>query len=1205
MFFLLHSIIINAKETSIANPQSISFKENKGQIGDQFSKPRPDILFTGKSGNLVFHLRNNGVSYQMYQVNKWKVVENERMQLHVSAGQKIPEQTTVYRLDIDWLGANANATVQKQGQLPGYDNYYTDVCPNGALGVQSYGSVVYQNLYNGIDLKWYSKNGNLKYDYIVSPGADHTQIKLEIKGSKKLSINKNGELIIETPLGKLTEQAPIVLQNGRTLKAKWIIKNSIVSFDIENVDPSQELIIDPLVRLWGTFYGGSLEDALWYTFADPMGNVYSSGASLSTNNIATTGAHQTVFGGSSSSFGGDAVLVKFNSAGVRLWGTYYGGSGGDYSNLCAGDISGNYVAMVGGTTSTLTGVIATLGSHQPNYAGTTNNNGGDAFLALFDNNGIRQWGTYYGGTSDEWGGGCAFDASGNIFISGETASSNGNSIATPGSHQPVFGVGSTDGFLAKFNFTGTRLWGTYYGGSGRDAAYTCTVDLSGNCYLVGSTSSPSGISSLGAYQPVYGGASSWWGDAFIAKFDANGLRQWSTYYGGTGDDWAYNCVLDASGNIYIAGTTSALSQTVISTSGSHQPAFGGGASDAFLLKLSSAGSRQWCTFYGGSATEDYAYCSIDASGNIYVSGITTSPNSISTPCAYQQNYNGGVGDAYLVKFDAAGLRLWGTYYGGAGTEQWSTCSTDNLGNVYLTGQSNSIAAGVITSVGSHQSVYGGGSFDGFLVKFDGCIPVAPPNTTNPSSLTICSGKSTVLTTSTSCGAKWYNVASGGIPLIGANSFTTPLIAINTTYYIEESSCGSNTIRTAVTVTVAPAPTFSIAANPTVMCIGGSATLTPLGATNGFTWTANSSLNTSIPSSAIATPSNTQTYYLIGDNGVCTGAGSVVINVIPTPTIDLGNQILYVCAGKSATLTASGAVNYTWLPANNLNTPNGAVVIASPNSNTTYTVIGSNTYSNVTCSAQKNITIYVVPYITNATVSESVAVCLGQPAKLIASGGSINTWWPIDNMDDPNAAEVHVTSPVTTVYSVNISNNGLCPVTRTVLVQVNPLPTVDAGRDTTFNINEPMYIAAIGSGVITWIDGPNIYCKNCPMTQVFPTKSTCYTVKATNEFGCAITDQICIEITQEHLIYVPNSFTPNNDGLNDEFKVYGDGLSIIKMTIYDRWGKELYFKEGDDAAWNGKYQDEVCEEGVYIYRFLYRAISGQKIYKAGSLTLLKD
>lgn len=341
---------------------------------------------------------------------------------------------------------------------------------------------------------------------------------------------------------------------------------SIVSFDIENIDPSQELIIDPLVRLWGTYYGGAQEDELWYTFADATGNTYSSGVSLSINNIATVGSHQTTFGGSTAStWGGDAVLVKFDPNGIRQWGTYYGGSGGDFASLCAVDNSGSYVAMVGVTTTTLSGVIATPGSHQPSYAGTASTNSGDAFLVVFDSNGNRQWGTYYGGTSMEWAYGCVFDPAGNVYITGQTASTDLNSIATPGSHQPSLGGGFADGFLSWFNISGVRQWGTYFGGNSDDEPLSYTVGATGDGFLVGYTTSSSGISSFGAYQPIYGGASTGWGDAFIARFNTNGTMLWSTYYGGAGDDWAYNSVLDASGNIYIAGTTSAASQTVIST----------------------------------------------------------------------------------------------------------------------------------------------------------------------------------------------------------------------------------------------------------------------------------------------------------------------------------------------------------------------------------------------------------------------------------------------------------------------------------------------------------------------------------------------------------------------------------------------------------------------------------------------------------------
>lgn len=1195
---------LSATEIPVAKTTALSFKENKGQIGDQFSRPRADVLFTGNSGDLVFHLRNTGVSYQMYRVDSWNTISDEltAFRLHKHVGDKTPKQTTVYRLDVDWENVNSNATIVKQDQLPGTDNFYTEVCPNGVTNVASYKSVTYKNLYSGIDLKWYEKNGHLKYDYIVAPGADYSQIKLNIKGATKLYINKKGELIIETPLGKLTEQAPIVTQGNKTLKSNWHIEKNTVSFQVEHIDQTQELIIDPLVRLWGTYYGGSFDDHLWYSVVDPQGNVYATGASRSSNNIATVGSHQFVYGGGSNM--GDAVLVKFNSAGVRLWGTYYGGNGDEYANFIAGDAAGNYIAMHGNTSTTVTGVIATPGSHQPNLAGPTNSTWADAFLVLFDDAGVRQWGTYYGGTGSEWGSGCSFDVNNNIYITGQSNSTNaGNEIATPGCHQYV-NAGGWDGFIAKFDINGVRQWGTFYGGPNVEAVISVTADAAGNTYYTGQSSSATGISTPVSLQPIYGGASSWWGDGFVAKFDASGNRLWATYYGGAGDDWIYNSALDGSGNIYLAGTTTAPSQTAISTPGTHQPTYGGGSNDAFLLKLTTNGIRQWCTFYGGSAGENDNYVSIDPSGDVYITGQTTSQNAIATPCAYQTTYGGG-GDIYLARFAPNGTRLWGTYYGGSGIEQWSGTSSDQMGNVFISGDTGSNAGTAIASSGSHQSAFGGGAWDGFLVKLNGCVPVAPPNSTPLANLTVCQGKSTVLTTSASCNVEWFSVPSGGTPIATGPAYTTSGLFSNTTFYVAETSCGTSSVRTAITITVNPAPNFSIAASSTAMCPGGSATLIPLGATNGFTWTANPSLDVSVPSLAIATPVNTQTYYLTGNDGVCTGTGSIVITVIPSPTITLPNSILYLCSGKITALTANGASNYTWSPAQSLNFSNLQTVLASPLINTTYTVVGGNTVGNVTCYGSNTITVYVVPYLTNATVSQSVAICLGQQATLEASGGPVTTWLPVDNMDDPNSSLVHVTTPVTTVYSVNISANGLCPVTRTVLVHVNPLPVVDAGRDTTFNINEPMYVAAVGSGTIAWVGGPNIYCKYCNATQVFPQKSACYTAEAINDFGCTSQDQICIEITKEHSIYIPNSFTPNNDGLNDEFKVYGDGFSLIKMAIYDRWGRELYFKEAEDARWDGTYKGEVCEEGVYIYRFLYRAVSGQKIYKMGNLTLLRD
>jgi hypothetical protein len=167
-FSCLHAITDLPKTST-----TLSFKENKGQVSDQFYKPRPDILFSGTDGQMVFHLKNNGISYQINRVDSWTKQEGITAIRHGKENIAEPDQITVYRLDINWLNANTDASIKKGEVLEGYDNYYLETCPQGALNVKSYKNITYQQLYTGIDLKWYEKNGNLKYDYLVAAGVDH------------------------------------------------------------------------------------------------------------------------------------------------------------------------------------------------------------------------------------------------------------------------------------------------------------------------------------------------------------------------------------------------------------------------------------------------------------------------------------------------------------------------------------------------------------------------------------------------------------------------------------------------------------------------------------------------------------------------------------------------------------------------------------------------------------------------------------------------------------------------------------------------------------------------------------------------------------------------------------------------------------------------------------------------------------------------
>ena len=573
------------------------------------------------------------------------------------------------------------------------------------MNVKSYTDVTFKNLYAGIDVKWYEKNGELEYDFILAPNADYTKISWEIKGADRISIGENGQLIIETPLGNIEEQAPIAFQGEEQVKATWKIEGNKISFQLGSYNENEVLIIDPVVRQWGTYYGGTGNDNGYSCATDASGNIYLSGYTRSTSGIATTGAHQTTYGGGLN----DAFLVKFNSSGVRQWGTYYGGTGNDYGCSCATDASGN-IYLSGQTTST--SGIATTGAYQTTFGGGTE----DAFLVKFNSSGVRQWGTYYGGTGQDYGLSCATDTSGNIYLSGITRSTSG--IATTGAHQTNHG-GYRDAFLAKFNSSGVRQWGTYYGGTGEEYGNSCATDASGNIYLSGFTSSTSGMATTGAHLATFGGGD--W-DAFLVKFNSSGVRQWGTYYGGTAGEAAYHCATDASGNVYLTGE--AKSTTGVATTGAHQTAIGR-LEDAFLVKFNSSGVRQWGTYYGGSGNDYGHSCATDASGNVYLAGdARNSTTGIATTGAHQTT-RGGVRDAFLVKFNSSGVRQWGTFYGGTGDDKGRSCATDTSGNIYLAGQTRSNSG--IATTGAHQTT-SGGSDDAFLVKFDACPAVYSQDT---------------------------------------------------------------------------------------------------------------------------------------------------------------------------------------------------------------------------------------------------------------------------------------------------------------------------------------------------------------------------------------------------------------------------------------------------------------------------------------------
>jgi len=396
------------------------------------------------------------------------------------------------------------------------------------------------------------------------------------------------------------------------------------------------------ILLWSSYYGG-LQGASFYSVSvDNSNNIICTGESSSKDNIATTNAHQTSLNDSENNENhGDGIIVKFNSAGIRLWGTYFGGETMDYLTSVITDEQDN-IYTVGSTASHQN--ISTPGSFKEI---------GDAYvhghwngiLAKFDKHGNRIWATFYAGEEINE---VAIDKQGNVYFVGTTYSFE--EISTPGAYQENLnydGMSWPDAFIAKFNPSGERIWGTYYGGTDYDFAQGIALDSNNNVIISGDTRSSTDIATPGAFKETKNFVAEW--DSFLAKFDSSGQIIWSTFYGGNDtESWGYNKVdVDLNNNIFLLGDTN--SSTGISTTNGFQSEWVEGSMDLFLTKFSEDGERIWGTYYGGNSSESSLNLDITDKGEIYLLGWTFSNTGISTPGAHQTTH-GGKRDAFLVKF---------------------------------------------------------------------------------------------------------------------------------------------------------------------------------------------------------------------------------------------------------------------------------------------------------------------------------------------------------------------------------------------------------------------------------------------------------------------------------------------------------------------------------------------------------------------------
>ncbi len=474
----------------------------------------------------------------------------------------------------------------------------------------------------------------------------------------------------------------------------------------------------------------------------------------------------------------------------------------------------------------------------------------------------------------------------------------------------------------------------------------------------------------------------------------------------------------------------------------------------------------------------------------------------------------------------------------------------------------------------------------------------PTITVTPLTNTICSGGNITLTAAGATNYSWSPAAT-------LNTNNGPVVIaspLNTTNYIVIGSQAGCTAQAVYQVSVIPGPNMQCSANNYTICQYESAILTANGA-SVYAWTPVGTLNAQMGSQVIAKPSVTTVYQVTGSNGQCMATAELTIYVVSVPVLQLTTPNGKICQGSSTSIFASGAQTYSWSPMTGLSNVQPTQVTASPNVNVNYTVTGFNSMGSKSCPFTKEILIQVVPQVT-VSICNNLEICKGQSTKLTVSGGNKYMWLPAESMSASDIWDPYVNPQATTIYTAYVSHNGDCIATATVQVKVNPLPTISAGDDFAANVDDPMHLNATSNGTLTWVFGDDIQCVTCPQTQIFPKKSVCYIAEAVNAHNCKSRDEICVEVTTNYNIYIPNVFTPNGDGNNDVFLVYGTGLTKFEMTIYDRWGEKLYTVNDQLKGWDGTFKGTLCKQDAYTYLIIYTSLDGKKHEKTGHVTLLK-
>lgn len=1086
-------------------------------------------------------------------------------------------------------GASKDAVISGSEKQSEYYNYFIGNDPSTwASYVGLYKEVKYSGIYPGVDLKVYSRDKSLKYDFNVKAGSDISKIKINYNGVSSIEL-KEGNLQIHTSVNDVTEFSPVAYQviNGNTVdvSCSFTLEGNSVGFKINSaVDPAYDLVIDPVIM--ASTFSGTTEDTWGHCAAyDNAGNIFSGGRNFGTGYPVTSGAYQTFFAG-----GVDIAISKYNPTGSSMiYSTYIGGSNEDIAQSLYVN-SNNEIYIYGSTNSSNYPVSAgcfdnSLNSYLDILVTKLNASGsailGSTYVGGSDQSGQNMLMFNYG---DEYRGEIIGDVNGNVYVASFTYASD--FPVTVSAYDKTYN-GSQDAVVFKLSTNlNTMLWCTYLGGSGYDAAYSLRVDAFGGVYVVGGTNSPNFPTTGGVLHPNYmGGTSTGYvnvtGDGFITHLSGTGNAiTESTFFGTTSFDEVFFVDLDADGDVYVFGyTQGSIPPTagVYSNSGSSQ----------VITKIDPTLSTViYSTVFGTGAvsfTQEYNFGEyysfsptafmVDICEQVYVAGWGNVNGFPKTGNAFQSYADFSSFYLMVLKKDATQM-LFGTYYGD-NSNVWDhvdggTSRFDKKGIVYeaVCGCGSSFP----TLSNAYSEYNNSWNCDIAVFKIDfqsvgvqalasaapadtGCVPYTVNflnNSMNAVDYIWDFGDGSPTSTSTTPAHIYTSTGTYQVMLIASDAASCNIA--DTTYF---------------PITVISKPVVDLG-NDTSIC--GNVNLLLDATTPGcsYQWSTGAKTPT-------ITATSMGTYWVRVSNGYCSDADTISITSQPL-SLDLGNDTT-LCETPSFTINAGNTgCTYQW--STGATTQSIAV-----NTNGSYWV----NISNGVCQAKDtiNVTFVSAPPVD---LGNDTLLCPGQTLLLDAGNPGSNYLW--------STAEITQTITVGTAgsYWVDVSQQQ-CGDRDTINVSYVSSP--DLGEDQNLcGLAEVTLDAGAAGGNYLWSTGAN--------TQTIVVSEPDRYWVIINLSGCITTDTIIVNRGGSFKMYFPNTFTPSGDGLNDYFTGYGDGVEYFHMQIYNRWGQLLYETDDESMGWNGTFENVLSQSDIYVFKVDYKTTcSGEKIQEViGRVFLLR-